>query len=88
MRLVSLEDLQALVEAESLFAALRAKEHELPPIETTPRADVIGGNDLSTEVAYLQKVARYYVGSARRRSLAPDGPDFFEEGRSWAGGRP
>lgn len=62
------------MEAESsLFAALRAKEQGLPPVEAAPPMAAIGGYDLPSEVSYSEKVAGYYTGEARRQSLAPDG---------------
>ncbi len=66
------EDLQALVEAESVAAALRAKEQGLPPVEAAPPTDVVGGCHLPSEVSYLQKVARYYAEEARRQCLVPE----------------
>ncbi len=68
------EDLQALVEAEILSAALKAKEQGLPPAETPPPPDPSGGHDLPSEVSYLQKVARYYAEGARRQCMAHEGP--------------
>ncbi len=75
------DDLQALVEAESVAAALRAKQQGLPPAGTGHSFKPIGGKDLSTEVSYLQKVACYYRATARRQSLTPLGIRLVAERR-------
>ncbi len=60
------DDLQALVDAHSLCAALAAKKQGLRPLDAAPSFDPVGGHNLSTEVSYLQKVARHYRATARR----------------------
>ncbi|MDP8930083.1 MAG: hypothetical protein M3O70_16320 [Actinomycetota bacterium] len=82
------EDLQALVEAESLIGALRAKEQGLAPVEAALPTDAVGGTDLPSEASYLQKVARYYAEEARRQRLAPGGPTRRGQRHRIAGRRP
>lgn len=55
-------DLAATVEAATLAAALRAKEHDRPAACPTG-AVVAGGQDLTDEVAWLTAVARAFTGS-------------------------
>jgi hypothetical protein len=64
------DDLEAVVEAARIAAALESKAAGRPPRRGGRETDVHGGHDLETEVTWLERVARAYVDSpVVRRAL-------------------
>jgi hypothetical protein len=63
------EEAQAVVEAASLAAALRAKEEGRPVNQFVGAPGILGGIDLTTEVATLERVARCYARSSIMRTV-------------------
>ena len=54
------EEAQAATEAANLAAALRNKVLGRKPVGRVPPPETLGGADLSSEVRWLQLVARFY----------------------------